>query len=121
MFINSGTSGDALNEATRKWQDAGLDVALDDLGFPGDRNDAATYLADRGWQPSGMIVASDTKGDYGFLDLAKTAFDLTDRGVKGRAAPKALDAFLFTERGVYRSGETVYATALLRERNSGLM
>ena len=21
------------------------------LGFPGDRNDAATYLADRGWQP----------------------------------------------------------------------
>jgi methyltransferase (TIGR00027 family) len=51
VFINSGSSGDALNEATRKWQDAGLDVALDDLGFPGDRNDAATYLADRGWQP----------------------------------------------------------------------
>jgi methyltransferase (TIGR00027 family) len=51
VFINSGTSGDALNEATKKWQDAGLDVALDDLGFPGDRNDAATYLADRGWAP----------------------------------------------------------------------
>jgi methyltransferase (TIGR00027 family) len=51
VFINSGTSGDALNEATKKWQDSGLDVALDDLGFPGDRNDAATYLADRGWQP----------------------------------------------------------------------
>ena len=51
VFINSGSSGDALKEATRKWQDAGLDVALDDLGFPGDRNDAATYLADRGWQP----------------------------------------------------------------------
>ncbi|HEY0228151.1 MAG TPA: class I SAM-dependent methyltransferase [Mycobacterium sp.] len=51
VFINSGTSGDALNEATKKWQDAGLDVALDDLGFPGDRNDAATYLADRAWAP----------------------------------------------------------------------
>jgi methyltransferase (TIGR00027 family) len=51
VFMNSGTSGDALNEATKKWQDSGLDVALDDLGFPGDRNDAATYLADRGWHP----------------------------------------------------------------------
>ena len=46
---------------------------------------------------------------------ALTAFDLTDRGVKGRAAPAALDAFLFTERGVYRSGETVFLTALLRD------
>ncbi len=53
--------------------------------------------------------------DYGFLDLKQTAFDLSDRGVKGRVAPAGLDAYLYTERGVYRSGETVYLTGLLRD------
>lgn len=51
VFVNTGNTGDALDEATKRWQDNGLDIALDSLGFPGDRNDAATYLADLGWQP----------------------------------------------------------------------
>ncbi|MGB8901088.1 MAG: alpha-2-macroglobulin [Methylocella sp.] len=63
----------------------------------------------------GLAVAEDGKGDYGFLDLEANAFDLTDRGVKGRAATAALDAMVYTERGVYRSGETVFITALLRD------
>jgi alpha-2-macroglobulin len=62
-----------------------------------------------------LIVASTADGDYNFLSLLQNAFDLTDRGVTGRDAPKALDAFVFTERGVYRSGETVFTTALLRD------
>ena len=32
-----------------------------------------------------------------------------------RRRRRALDAFLYTERGVYRSGETVYVAALLRD------
>ncbi len=36
--------------------------------------------------------------------------------MKGRVAPAALDAFLYTERGVYRSGETVHITTLLRDQ-----
>ena len=63
----------------------------------------------------GLVVAEDGKGDYGFLDLQQSAFDLTDRGVKGRDVTQPLDAQVFTERGVYRSGETVYVTALLRD------
>ena len=62
-----------------------------------------------------MLVASDGRGDYAFLSLKAPAFDLSDRGVSGRAVPEGLDAFLFTERGVYRSGETVEITALLRD------
>ena len=54
-------------------------------------------------------------GDYAFLSLKAPAFDLTDRGVAGRAVPAGLDAFVYTERGVYRSGETVHVTALLRD------
>ena len=41
--------------------------------------------------------------------------DLTDRGVEGRDPPKPLDVFLTTERGIYRVGETVYATSLVRD------
>ncbi len=55
------------------------------------------------------------KGDYAFLSLKAPAFDLTDRGVAGRPAPNGLDAFVYAERGVYRSGETAYLTALLRD------
>jgi uncharacterized protein YfaS (alpha-2-macroglobulin family) len=63
----------------------------------------------------GVLVAEDGKGDYGFLDLGRAAFDLSDRGVEGRPPAGALDALVFSERGVYRSGETVHLTALLRD------
>ena len=66
-----------------------------------------------GLQPG--LVTAEIAGDYGFLDLNQTAFDLTDRGVRGRIAPVGLDAFTYAERGVYRPGETVYLTTLLRD------
>ena len=66
----------------------------------------------------GLVMASRDKADHGFLDLRQNAFDLTDRGVKGRLAPGPLDAFVFAERGVYRSGETVHLTTQLRD-NTG--
>jgi len=62
-----------------------------------------------------LIIASGDDGDYAFLNLQQQAFDLTDRGVAGRDVPQGLDAFVFTERGVYRTGETAYVTALLRD------
>ncbi|MCJ2050966.1 alpha-2-macroglobulin family protein [Methylobacterium sp. J-070] len=61
------------------------------------------------------LVVAQAGGDYGFLDLNLGAFDLTDRGVSGRAETGGLDAYLFPERGVYRTGETVQITALLRD------
>ncbi len=51
VFGNSGVNLQALNAATAKWQEHGLDVELQNLGFPGDRNDVATYLKGRGWRP----------------------------------------------------------------------
>ncbi|MCL2714302.1 MAG: alpha-2-macroglobulin family protein [Alphaproteobacteria bacterium] len=53
--------------------------------------------------------------DYAFLSLRTNAFDFTDRGVAGRAVPSGADAFVYSERGVYRSSETVHLTALLRD------
>src|SRR4051812_45383386 len=62
-----------------------------------------------------LLTVSGEKTDYAFLSLKSTAFDLTDRGVAGRAVPAGAEAFVYAERGVYRSGETVYLTALLRD------
>ncbi len=67
-----------------------------------------------GFAPA-LLVAADPRGDYAFLNLGGPAFDLSDRGVAGRQAPEGLDAFVVTERGVYRTGETVHVTTLLRD------
>ena len=76
--------------------------------------EAALARGEVGAAPA-MLVATDAKGDYAFLSLRSPAFDLSDRGVSGRNAPAGLDGFVFTERGVYRSGENVHVTALLRD------
>ena len=78
----------------------------------------AALTRGEGGQSPAMIVASDAKGDYAFLSLKTPAFDLSDRGVSGRPVPAGLDAFVYTERGVYRSGETVQVTALLRDQQA---
>ena len=75
--------------------------------------DAGLARGERGLSPA-MVVA-ESEGDYAFLDLKAPAFDLSDRGVSGRAVADGPDAFVYTERGVYRSGETVHITALLRD------
>ncbi len=68
-----------------------------------------------GAQSPAMLVVNDVRGDYAFLNLKGPAFDLSDRGVSGRQVPGGLDAFVYAERGVYRSGEDVHLTALLRD------
>jgi hypothetical protein len=57
-----------------------------------------------------LLATADSAGDFAFLSLKTPAFDLTDRGVGGRPAANGLDAFVYAERGVYRSGETAYIT-----------
>jgi len=87
-------------------------VRTDESGYA--KFDAGLTRGEGGVSPA-IVVARTPEGDYGFLDITKSAFDLTDRGVAGRAAPGPLDAMVFAERGVYRPGENVYLTALLRD------
>ncbi len=68
-----------------------------------------------GGQSPAVLIAERKGADYAFLSLADSPFDLADRGVAGRVTPGPLDAYIFAERGVYRSGETVHVTALLRD------
>ena len=73
VFLNCAANLQALNAATRKWRENGLDVELENLGFPGERNDVATYLADRGWHPV-RTALNQMLADNG-LPLQTTAED----------------------------------------------
>ena len=75
---------------------------------------AAPLLRGEGPQAPQNIHAS-LGADFVALDLTTAAFDLSDRGVEGRAHPGPLDAFAWTDRGIYRPGETVQLMALLRD------
>jgi uncharacterized protein YfaS (alpha-2-macroglobulin family) len=68
-----------------------------------------------GGNRAAALLASAAAGDFSFLALIGPALDLSERGVAGRPAPGPLDAFLYTERGVYRPGETVSLSALLHD------
>jgi alpha-2-macroglobulin len=116
VFVNSLASTDAVakaevrliarnNEilATRKTDESGH--ALFEAGLA---------RGEGGLSPAMLTVTSE-KADYAFLSLKTDAFNLSDRGVSGRAVPAGADAFVYAERGVYRSNETVYLTALLRD------
>lgn len=59
--------------------------------------------------------ASGELADLAFLPLDGPAFDLSDRGVEGRAPAGPIDVFLTTDRGAYRAGEVIHATALARD------
>ena len=87
-------------------------VKTDSRGYA--RVDAGLKRGEGGLAPA--VLAADTPdGDYAFLDLSTAAFDLTDRGVKGRTTPGPIDAFAYTDRGVYRAGEDVHLTTLARD------
>jgi alpha-2-macroglobulin len=116
VFVNSLASTDAVakaevrlvarnNEilATRKTDESGHVLF-----------EAGLARGEGGLSPALLTVTGD-KADYAFLSLKGDAFDLSDRGVSGRAVPAGADAFVYAERGVYRSNETVYLTALLRD------
>jgi len=116
VFVNSLASTDAVagaevrlvarnNEilATRKTDESGHVLF-----------EAGLARGEGGLSPA-MVTVTGEKADYAFLSLKADAFDLSDRGVAGRAVPVGADAFVYAERGVYRSNETVYLTALLRD------
>jgi alpha-2-macroglobulin len=116
VFVNSLASTEAISKAevrlvarnneilaTRKTDEAGHAVF-----------EAGLARGEGGLSPAMLTVTTD-KADYAFLSLKSNAFDLSDRGVSGRAVPAGADAFVYAERGVYRSNETVYLTALLRD------
>ena len=130
LGLTAFTGGDGVHALVRSLSDAtaveGADVKLvarnnevlataktDSRGYA--KFDAAISKGEGGTAPA-VLIAEKGSGEYAFLDLTLNAFDLSDRGVKGREPPGPVDAYVFTERGVYRGGEEVNVTALVRDQ-----
>ena len=115
VFVNSLATTEAKNAVDVRLVSRGNEVlATRRTDASGHVQFEAGLASGEGGSTPAMLAASDGQGDYAFLSLKAPAFDLTDRGVGGRPAPNGLDAFVYAERGVYRSGETAYLTALVR-------
>ncbi|OWU86089.1 PAN domain-containing protein [Oceanicola sp. 22II-s10i] len=69
----------------------------------------------RGGAAPALVTVRDGSDDLAFLALTDPAFDLSDRGVEGRQPAPPIDVFLATDRGAYRAGEVIHATALARD------
>src|SRR5262249_18847251 len=116
VFVNSLENTQGRNAVEVRLLSRGNEVLstkrTDDTGHV--QFEAALTRGEGALSPA-MVVASDARGDYAFLNLKSPAFDLTDRGVSGRQVPAGLDALVYAERGVYRSGGQVGLTARLRD------
>ena len=133
IALTSFTGQDGLNVFARSLQSAqplaGLELVLLTRGnepvakaitaADGRVNFAAGLLKGRGAAEAFAVMASDaSKQEFARLELSKAAFDFSDRGISGRDQPGPVDAFLYTERGVYRPGETVQLMAMLRDNGA---
>mgnify|MGYP000013345134 CR=1 FL=1 len=103
-----GTTVELLSQANEVLATASTDA----MGYA--RFDAGLALG-KGSSAPAMVVVKDGAGDMAFLSLTDPEFDLSDRGVEGREAAPPVDVYLTTDRGAYRAGETVFATALARD------
>ncbi len=75
----------------------------------------AALAAGQGSSAPALLVAQKGDDDLVYLSLSGPEFDLSDRGVEGHPTAPPIDLFLTTDRGAYRAGETVHATALARD------
>jgi len=65
-----------------------------------------------------LLTAYGPEGDFAVLDFNRSPVDLSEHNINGRNTPVGADAFLYLDRGIFRPGETVHATALIRDREA---
>ena len=63
------------------------------------------------------VKATNPAGLVSYLDLTGQQMDLADRPVAGAEPLGLFNAYLFTERGVYRPGEDVVLSGLVRNKS----
>jgi hypothetical protein len=76
---------------------------------------AQALMKGEGPQAARYVFAYGSGGDFAALDLQRGTLDLSERDVGGRYAPGDVDAYMFTERGIYRPGEVVRVNGMLRD------
>ncbi|HVP10283.1 MAG TPA: MG2 domain-containing protein [Phycisphaerae bacterium] len=61
------------------------------------------------------LVTAERDGDMSFLRPERRPWVLDDVDQSGRGAPTTYDVLLYGERGVYRRGDTVHLTGIIRD------
>lgn len=82
---------------------------------------AQAVIAGKGGMKPRMLMAYGKDGDYAMLDFRRSPLDLSAFDIGGRGKSKDIDAYVFTERGVYRPGETLNLTAMIRDRSGNVV
>ena len=77
----------------------------------------APLLAGTGNSAPRMVMAFGAKGDLAVLDLSRAPIDLSEMSTGGRTTPGPVDGYLYADRGIFRPGETVHLTAMMRDRS----
>jgi uncharacterized protein YfaS (alpha-2-macroglobulin family) len=129
LMLTSFAGQDGLHVFVRSLKTAkavaGADVSLlatnnDELGrVKTDANGQAVFAAGlsrgTGALAPRMLMAY-LGDDFSAIELNRPGLDLSDQDVEGREDAHAVDAFLYTDRGIYRPGETIDAVGLIRDR-----
>ncbi len=141
MALTSYTGSDALDVVVRSLKTAktlsGIPVSLvakNGETLAKSKTDAmgrATFahalLQGDGAMTPKMLMAYGDMGDLAVLDLERSPTDLSKQGaggaqagsddlLSGRSITEAVDGYLYADRGIYRPGETVHLTSLVRDR-----
>lgn len=77
------------------------------------------FFADPLMQGKGGMAPQQVRAinekEFAFVDFNLNQLDLTQHNIAGNTALKPINAFVTTERGVYRNNEDVYITTILRD------
>ena len=132
MALSSYQGADALHLSVRSIKTAKLKsgVRLDLIAANNeklaevltDRDGRAVFddalMSGTGPEQPRMVMAYGADGDYAVLDLSRAPLDLSAMDVQGRGVKGPFDLYAFTDRGIYRPGETVQLTTLLRDNHA---
>ncbi|WP_291844640.1 alpha-2-macroglobulin [Maricaulis sp.] len=62
-----------------------------------------------------MLTAYGPDNDFAILDFQRNPVDLSGLDTSGRQRPDGADGFVYLDRGIYRPGEAVQVSALMRD------
>lgn len=85
---------------------------------------AGSLLKGTGALSAKMVMAYGPNDDYTASDITRAPMDLSSHAIggrqdgesgEGRASAFGVDSYVYTDRGIYRPGETVHLVALMRD------